>query len=168
MRNTRECRRHGFSLIELIIVVVIIGIIAAIAVPKMSRGARSAGMNTLKMDLALLRNAIELYATEHDTKLPDRRIATQLTQYSNFAGTTMNTTKVTATGVVYGPYLKEIPATPCGSKKGTKTVKINAVAASLPDGTGTEGWEYNSADKIIRINLANTEVDDDGTAYNSY
>ncbi len=168
MQHPRGNGRRGFSLIELIIVVVIIGIIAAIAVPKMSRGARSAGMNTLRMDLSLLRNAMELFATEHDGKFPDANVVTQLTQYSNFAGTTMSATKNAGTGVVYGPDLKEIPATPVGTKKGDKTVKINAVASALPDGSGTEGWEYNSADKIIRINLADSEVDDDGTKYNTY
>jgi len=168
MRNRQDRRGFGFSLIELIIVVVIIGIIAAIAVPKMSRGARSAGMNTLRMDLSLLRNAIELFATEHDNRYPDENIAAQLTQYSNFAGTTMSPVKNAPTGIVYGPYLKDIPATPCGTKKGNSAIRINSVASSLPDGSGAEGWEYNTIDKVIRVNLANTETDDDGTAYNSY
>ena len=57
--------RKGFSLIELVIVVVIIGIIAAIAIPKMSKGAAGAGDSALQGNLAVLRNAIELYNSEH-------------------------------------------------------------------------------------------------------
>ena len=39
MRQSNLRRKRAFSLIELVIVVVIIGIIAAIAIPRMSRGA---------------------------------------------------------------------------------------------------------------------------------
>src|SRR5215218_7529280 len=55
---------RAFSLIELVIVVVIIGIIAAIAIPKMSRGSAGAADSALQGNLAVLRNAIDLYSTE--------------------------------------------------------------------------------------------------------
>src|SRR2546421_12654805 len=58
-------RSRGFSLIELVIVVVIIGIIAAIAVPRMSRGSQGAADSALSGNLTVLRNAIDLYQTEH-------------------------------------------------------------------------------------------------------
>ena len=56
---------NGFSLIELVIVVVIIAIIGAIAIPKMSRGAAGANDAALSQDLAVLRSALDLYATEN-------------------------------------------------------------------------------------------------------
>src|SRR5919112_1210242 len=71
MRNSKTSpRRRGFSLIELVIVVVIIGIIAAIAIPRMSRGTAGAADSALSGNLNVLRNAIELYATEHGGKFP--------------------------------------------------------------------------------------------------
>ena len=169
MQRNRTGRNGGFSLIELIIVVVIIGIIAAIAIPKMSRGARNAGANTLKMDLAVLRNAVELYATEHDGKFPTASIINQLTQYSNFAGTTTSPTKITATGVVYGPYIKQMPPIPVGTKKGTAGVYTTSTPAELPpQGAATEGWFWNIPDQVFKANLPRTDVDDDAIAYNTY
>ncbi len=70
MRRVRYRRNSAFSLLELVIVVVIIGIIAAIAIPRMSRGARGADESALKGDLAILRNAIDLYAAEHGGNFP--------------------------------------------------------------------------------------------------
>ena len=112
----RNRNSRGFSLIELVIVVVIMGVIAAIAIPRLSRGARTAGGSALKSNLAALRNSIELYAAEHDGNYPGATIAAQLTQYSNFTGGTTSVTK-TATEV-YGPYLKDIPPQPVGTNKG--------------------------------------------------
>ena len=52
--------KRAFSLVELIVVVVIIGILAAIAIPSFSRGAAGAGDSSVRGNLAVLRNAVEL------------------------------------------------------------------------------------------------------------
>ena len=110
-------RRQGFSLIELVIVVVIIGIIAAIAIPKMSKGSAGAGDSALKGNLAVLRNAVELYTSEHG-KLPDgasaAAIVDQLTKYTKVDGTGAASSKDVANGITYGPYIKKIPPLPVG------------------------------------------------------
>src|SRR5438874_4402909 len=88
-------RFSGFSLIELVIVVVIIGIIAAIAIPRMSRGTAAAGDSALSGNLSVLRNAVELFATEHGGKFPETigtagtdTIDKQLTMYTDDNGAT--------------------------------------------------------------------------------
>src|SRR5437764_14637069 len=87
---------RGFSLIELVIVVVIIGIIAAIAIPRLSRGSAGAADAALSGNLAVLRNAIDLYATEHGGSYPAlATITTQLTQYTDATGTTSATKTAT-------------------------------------------------------------------------
>src|SRR5689334_14471462 len=81
-RTNRHRCHGGFSLIELVIVVVIIGIIAAIAIPRLSRGSAGAADSALSGNLAVLRNAVDLYATEHGGTYP--AVATfdsQLTQF---------------------------------------------------------------------------------------
>jgi prepilin-type N-terminal cleavage/methylation domain-containing protein len=149
--------RRGFSLIELVIVIVIIGIIAAIAIPRMSRGAEGAAESSLRANLAVLRNAIDLFHTEHEGLYP--KVATfeaQLTTYSNIAGGTSATKTTTH---VYGPYLRAVPDMPV---KGQGS-KENAVAAAAAAGVG---WVYTEATGVIRAN--STENGSDGTAFNTW
>lgn len=152
----RNARRSGFSLVELVIVIVIIGVIAAIAIPRVSQASRGAGESALSSNLAVLRNAIELYASEHNGKYPGSADAggsfgaagtsdsfvNQLTKYTNAAGT-VNAAKDAS--FPFGPYLrKEVPPLPVGSRKGSTGVKIDAVNSppQVADEAGM-GWVYN-------------------------
>ncbi len=153
--------RKGFSLVELVIVIVIISVIAAIAIPRLTRGANNAGSAALRGDLAVLRNAIELYRAEHEGKFPtETNFVDQLTQYSNAAGTSFATTANVGTGIVYGPYLKAVPVVPVGTNKGD-----SGVAAA--DGAGV-GWIYDESNGNITVNLPDTDIDQDGNRYNLY
>ena len=153
--------RKGFSLVELVIVIVIISVIAAIAIPRLTRGANNAGSAALKADLSVLRNAIELYRAEHEGSFPTvANFTSQLTQYSNLAGDAFGATANVGSGIVYGPYLKEIPPLPVGTNKGD-----SGVAAA--DAAGI-GWLYTEANGNIVANLPGTDTDQDGTAYNTY
>jgi prepilin-type N-terminal cleavage/methylation domain-containing protein len=148
--------RRAFSLIELVIVVVIIGIIAAIAVPRMSRGAQGAGDSALISNLQVLRNAIDLYQTEHGGNYPGTsKIAAQLTTYTDDNGN-QNATK---TNEFYlGPYLRAVPPLPVGSNKGNSGI-------STTTGTGV-GWIYDGT--TIKANLPDGEVDSKGNDWNDY
>ena len=151
-------RRQGFSLLELVIVVVIIGIIAAVAIPRMSRGTAGAADSSLSSNLAVMRNAIDLYATEHGGALPGATTAaSQLTLYTNSSGAT-SATKTSE--YLYGPYIRQIPPLPVGAKKGE-----NGVAAANADGIG---WIYNSATGDIAANCTDSETDQAGKKYNTY
>ncbi len=123
--------RRGFSLIELVIVVVIIGIIGAIAIPRLSRGAEGAADSALTGNLAVLRNAIDLYQTEHGGTFPTTGdIVNQLTQYTDDAGAT----SATKTGAfIYGPYLRasrRSPSAPRRARSASPPPTLQASAGS--------------------------------------
>lgn len=156
--HTVPTHRRGFSLIELVIVVVIIGIIGAIAIPRLSRGAEGANDSALVGDLAVMRNAIDLYATEHGGTFPELAdIEDQLTNYTDLDGTT----SATKTGdFIYGPYLRKIPAVTVGADVGSTGFTATA-------GTASMGWVYDEDTGDLKPNTT-TEADASGTLYNTY
>ena len=127
----------GFSLIELVIVVVIIGIIAAIAIPRISRGSEGAGDAALRGDLAVLRNAVDLFATEHGGQFPsispgdDQLFIDQLTRFSDNSVPPVTSPTKTG-GFIYGPYVRKIPKLPVGTidkpaALGTTSIRLKAL-----------------------------------------
>ena len=161
---TNRRKRRGFSLLELVIVVVIIGIIAAIAIPRMSRGTAGASDSAVAGDLAVLRNAIDLFAAEHGGKFPTlANVEDQLTQYTDDS----NTTAPVATkdnDHIYGPYLREVPPLPVGTNKGKTTFTDTAPGDTAADA----GWYYDEDTGEIRANCTNSETDEAGNQYNQY
>lgn len=160
-------KAFGFSLVELVIVMVIIGVIAAIAIPRMSRGAKGADETALVGNLAVLRNAIELYASEHGGTYPgsDGQEATfiaQLTQFSDASGATQATKDATHK---FGPYIRKgIPPAPVGANKGATSV---TVANTGPTVGGATGWAYNHVTGEIIVN-SDAANEAGSTTYDTY
>lgn len=65
-------QEKGFTLIELLIVVAIIGILAGIAVPRISQSLDSAKVSACKANQNALESAAELYRFENDGSYPSR------------------------------------------------------------------------------------------------
>jgi len=164
MRWSKTKRTRGFSLLELVIVVVIIGIIAAIAIPRMSRGTAGAADSALAGNLAVLRNAIDLFAAEHGGKFPTlANIEQQLTMYTDDSNTSDPVATKDSTHI-YGPYLRKIPPLPVGANKGKTTFTDTPPG----DTTADAGWYYNETTGEILANCANSETDERGVQYNTY
>ena len=157
MRTNRKRRNSGFSLLELVVVVVIVGIIAAIAIPRMSRGSAGASDSALSGNLAVLRNAIDLYAAEHGGDFPDAaKITDQLTKYTDAAGAAVAAKDSTH---YFGPYIRKVPPLPVGAKKGS-----TGIAAADGDGVG---WIYTAGSGEIHANTT-TEKDASEKLYKDY
>jgi prepilin-type N-terminal cleavage/methylation domain-containing protein len=161
MLNRRQ--KRGFSLVELVIVIVIIGVIAAIAVPRLSRGAKGARDSALRGDLAVLRNAIDLYAAEHRGDFPTvADFEAQLTTYTDEDGNNNPTKDATH---IFGPYLKAVPGLPVPGT-GTTGGAVGDTGVAAADALGV-GWLYTAASGDISANTG-TSADDSGTDYADY
>lgn len=136
--------RRAFSLIEVVIVVVIVGIVASIAIPRMSSAAARAKVNSLRADLAALNRATEFYMAEHGGLHPAQdqsgavvadgdKLAVRLIDRTDCSG---------GSGSVYGPYLLRMPVNPFN---GLATVRVDGA----PAGAGTHGWRFDSTTRAF-------------------
>jgi len=158
MKRDRRIQNQAFSLLELVIVVAIIAILAAIAIPRMSRGSKGAGDSALAGDLAVLRNAIDIFAAEHGGTYPTAaNIANQLTQYTDIDGVAQTAKDPNH---IYGPYIRKIPPLPVGARKGGTNIS-DADAAGV-------GWIYTATTGTIKANCTALETDDTGKKYSDY
>jgi general secretion pathway protein G len=121
--------KHGFTLVEILIVVVILGILAAMVIPVFGQASSDAKTSAVASNLMKLRLQIELYKNHHNGHYPGTGTALfkdAMTKKTDLDGNI---------GGQYGPYLERIPV---NSFTGDNTVRIDTTAP----GTGT-GWHFN-------------------------
>lgn len=171
--NRNAVRIRGFSLVELVIVIVILGVIAAIAIPRISSGSRNAGDAALRANLQSIRNSIDWYYSEHNNTFPaagsdnGTTFVEQLTMYSKADGTT-STDKDSS--YPFGPYLRgKFPKLSVGAKAGNASVYVVTSTTPLAASPGEDaGWVYNSTTGQIIANCADLEKGSDNISYNQY
>jgi general secretion pathway protein G len=120
-------RRNGFTLVELVVVILILGVLAAIAAPKILSTSGTAGDNSMRTTLQIIRNAIDMYAAANNGTLPGAD-GTQATFVANVA-----------------PYIRgSFPKCPVGPTANQNN-SIMFTASSPPTGllADNTGWKYN-------------------------
>ena len=141
-------RPHGFTLVEILIVVVIMAVLAATIIPQFTDSAKDAKANTALFNLHTLRAQIELYKTNHDGNVPTT--LDLLTEKTNRAGTTNSADGA----LVHGPYIHSIPDNPLVDADDADIVVATTGTFSTPP-TAAEpdaGWLYNATTGDIFIN----------------
>lgn len=111
--------RQGFTLIELVVVIMILGILAAVAAPKLLNTSGTATDVSVKQTLAIVRDAIELYAADNGGNLPG--------QGADLPGD-------------LAPYLRgAFPICPVGAKVNTVTYNTGPIAG---EASPIAGWKF--------------------------
>ena len=132
--------RKGFSLIEMVIVILILGIIAAVAAPRMFDTATTAEENTTRQQLAVLRNAIEMYRARSGVYPASNELP-------NAMATMLN-----------GPF----PAPSVGTARGDDGVYYDADGdtsmAVAPNEAQDGGWAYKPVNGTLKLNVGAAET----------
>ncbi len=128
--------RHGFSLIEILIVVVILGILAAIVIPQFTDAAEEASRSNLQSQLQTLRSQIELWNVQNPAGPYDDTTVVGITFWDN---------------LVQNNYLQTLPKNPL--QNGTTLV---AAAPAVAFGWV---WAEASAGDTWTLNLYAIDAD---------
>ena len=166
--------KRAFTLVEILIVVAILGILAAIVLPTFKGHITEAKETAAKDTLRILRNAIELYAAQHNGVPPGYFMGYngppplfeffwyQLTRPTNATG---GYSLIGGTpGFPLGPYIPTIPSNPFNN---LNTVRVLLNDDEFPaEATGEYGWVYQPWTKTIKLDWTGT--DKEGTRYYDY
>jgi general secretion pathway protein G len=131
MRTIRR-RGHGFTLVEILIVVIILGILAAIVIPQFANASSDARVTNLRTTLANVRNQIEVFKAQHNEQAPGLAgMWTVMTGQSD----TSEINVAAPTGTRWGPYLQAPPLNPINNKTAVSNQQVDIDA----------GWYYEPA-----------------------
>jgi len=136
-KNARSRKEHGFTLIELMIVVAIIGILAALALPKFASLVEKSREAATKGNLNAMTGAVAIYYGDNEGIFPDILITDGVYSFSNYLEK-IPPVKATHSGIGTG-----ITDSPSGTSvmHSTNTVQ-----------TPGTGWRYNSFNGHVYVN----------------
>jgi general secretion pathway protein G len=174
--NRSADRRHGFTLIEILIVVVILGILAAIVIPQFSNASQMARQNTLKDALRYLRTQIVVYGAQHldvspgypggvpGTTPTQTDFLNQMTLYTDANG---NSNANYSDTFQYGPYLTQMPNNPVNSSNGILVIPDGGSFPTVdPTNPNDYGFMYQPQTSTILPYLSGNDTD--GVPYSTY
>lgn len=145
LNRNLSAKKRGFTLVELLIVIVILAVLAAIAIPRFMDSGQRSKEASLKSDLKLVRNAIELF--HNDTGAWPAALADLAGAAAPPNGKDSAGAAKAITGTDYkGPYLQQLPTDPVAGAAFTYSVTsptVGKVSSSAP-GNGLDGTAYST------------------------
>jgi general secretion pathway protein G len=169
----RRIEEHGFTLVEILIVVIILGILAAIVIPQFSNATASARASMLGDDLRLMRTQVMVFKGQHNSISPgypggdaskpptEAAFGDHITLASN---ATCETAAPGTSGYPYGPYMSQMPENPINGKR---SVQVLGDAATFPSSPGNVyGWIYQPSTLLFRSDAIGS--DETGRPYFDY
>ena len=140
----RAWRGRAFTLIELLVVIAIIAILAAILFPVLSRAKEKAKQAACFANLKQIGVAFEMYMTDHDDLLPDRRdLKTSLPGgYRPWTTWPPSDPRSGWAMVVLEPYAKSHAVFTCPSIKGSVFETAVQVAQPITTAPGSPAGHY--------------------------
>ena len=150
--------KRAFSLLEMLIMVAVLGILAAVVLPEFQSHSQQAKESAAKDNLRILRNAIELYATQHNGVAPG--------YHNNDSSTFPRGPSFFTQMIRDGHYLSDWAKNPFNGKTAIKMVNNDEDFPTEPAFTDFCGWVYKPATKTIKLNWSGT--DSQGVRYFDY
>lgn len=124
---------HGFTLVEILIVVIILGILAAMVIPQFANASTDSKTANLRSTLQSLRGQIQLFDAQHGD-IPPQTTGMNNWQLLMTRSNTTETNIAAPTGTTYGPYVQSLPINPLNNKSGTSTAATDTAS----------GWYYSA------------------------
>src|SRR4051812_34503807 len=137
-------RRRGFTLMELLIVIIVIAVLAAIALPKFINSGLRSKEASLKSDLKIYRNAVQLFL--NDTGAYPASLAALAASSAPASGLDAAGAAKTIIATDWkGPYIDAIMTDPVSGAAftyGATSPNVGKVTSSA-SGNGTDGTAYS-------------------------
>ncbi len=166
-------KKHGFTLIELMIVVAVLGILAAIVLPKVQGHTVQAKEAAVQDSLHTVRTQIQLYKMQHNglapgyintAQAPLSTLTYQLTGTSALTGLAV-ASKTSSTAYPFGPYILAMPMNPYNNLATIKMVSAATTDFSAA-ADNTTGWLYQKETASFKLNKSGN--DSQGVPYVNY
>lgn len=141
---TLRDRQRGFTLMELLIVIIVIAVLAAIALPRFINSGLRSKEASLKSDLKIYRNAVQLFL--NDTGAYPATLAALSATTAPASGLDSAGSVKTITSTDWkGPYIDSIMSDPVSSNSFNYAVTSPNVGkvTSSASGNGTDGTAYS-------------------------
>ena len=137
-------KRKAFTLVELLIVVIIIAILAAIAIPKFINSSLRSKEASLKAELKLVRDGVELFKNDtgyYPSVLGDLAVTTAPSTGKDGTGASVTL----PSGTWRGPYITSVDSNPVDSSTLTYTFSNGQAKVGVStSGNDSSGVAYST------------------------